>query len=65
MRYIHSTHLNTLYLDSAISREDFGISMALLIVGTTSEKGSETLAYAHGTQHGMIIRYWWLLMSEI
>nr|KAJ0193918.1 hypothetical protein LSAT_V11C800451350 [Lactuca sativa] len=33
-----------------------GISMGLLMVGTTSEKAAEMLVYAHETQHEKIIR---------
>lgn len=47
---------NVLYSDSAVAGEAAGISMGLLMVGTSSEKASEMLAYAHDTQHEKIIR---------
>ncbi|KAJ8620332.1 hypothetical protein MRB53_028861 [Persea americana] len=47
---------HVLYTDSAVGGEAAGISMGLLMVGTTSEKASEMLAYAHDTQHEKIIR---------
>ncbi|KAL5711772.1 26S proteasome non-ATPase regulatory subunit 1 A [Ranunculus cassubicifolius] len=47
---------NVLYTDSAVAGEAAGISMGLLMVGTSSEKASEMLAYAHETQHEKIIR---------
>ncbi|XP_072961995.1 26S proteasome non-ATPase regulatory subunit 1 homolog A-like isoform X2 [Typha angustifolia] len=47
---------NVLYTDSAVAGEAAGISMGLLMVGTSSEKASEMLAYAHDTQHEKIIR---------
>ena len=54
-----------LYLDSAVVGEAVSISIDLLIVGATSEKASEMLAYAHDTQHENIIRYCWLLTFEL
>ncbi|PKA56551.1 26S proteasome non-ATPase regulatory subunit 2 1A [Apostasia shenzhenica] len=47
---------NVLYTDSAVAGEAAGISMGLLMAGTSSEKASEMLAYAHDTQHEKIIR---------
>lgn len=47
---------SVLYTDSAVAGEAAGISMELLMVGTTSEKAGEMLAYAHDTQHEKITR---------
>ncbi|XP_047319319.1 26S proteasome non-ATPase regulatory subunit 1 homolog A-like [Impatiens glandulifera] len=47
---------NVLYTDSAVAGEAAGISMGLLMVGSTNEKAGEMLAYAHETQHEKIIR---------
>lgn len=48
---------SVLYTDSAVAGEAAGISMGLLMVGTSSDKAQEMLAYAHDTQHEKIIRY--------
>ena len=48
---------NVLNSDSAVAGEAAGISMGLLMVGTSSRKAGEMLAYAHDTQHEKIIRW--------
>ncbi|XP_019093277.1 PREDICTED: 26S proteasome non-ATPase regulatory subunit 1 homolog B-like [Camelina sativa] len=54
--YIYEDIKKVLYTDSAVAGEAAGISLGLLFVGTTTNKASEMLAYAHKTQHEKIIR---------
>lgn len=55
---------SNLYLDNAVTGEAAGIAMGLVAAGSSSEKATELLAYAHETAHEKV-RLQFVLQSPL